>query len=224
MLRPAGGGHDSTRGLAIWFRSSLAQLDGDVAATRAAANDLQALAGDSDLAVWQQIAGLVRALADLTEGDPTALETGLRSLADSEDNPSVVIARAYLLGQLALAWGRRGQPVQGLALVDMALERIATNQARVSEADLRRIRGVLLATARDPVAADQALLDALAVARSQGARTFELRAATERVCLHQQGDPGLLAAARRELAAICDGFPADADALDLRSARALLGR
>lgn len=224
MQLAAAGGHDSTRGLAIWFRSSLAQLDGDVAATRAAANDLQALAGDSDLAVWQQIAGLVRALADLTEGDPTALETGLRSLADSEDNPSVVIARAYLLGQLALAWCRRGQPVQGLALVDMALERIATNQARVSEADLRRIRGVLLATARDPVAADQALLDALAVARSQGARTFELRAATERVCLHQQGDPGLLAAARRELAAICDGFPADADALDLRSARALLGR
>jgi len=215
-------GHESTRGLAIWFRSSLAQLDGDVAATRAAANDLQALAAESDLPVWLQIAGIVRALAELTEGDPTALETGLRSLADSEDSPSVLIARAYLLGQLALAWGRRDQPVQGLTLVDMALERIATNGARVSEADLLRIRGVLLATARDLAAADQALLEALAVARSQGARTFQLRAATERVLLHQQGDSGQLAAARRELAVICNEFPAAADALDLRTARALL--
>lgn len=220
----AAGGHESTRGLAIWFRSSLAQLDGDVSATRAAANDLQALAAESDLPVWLQIAALVRALADLTEGDPTALESGLRSLADSEDNPSVVIARAYLLGQLALAYGRRGQPVQGLALVDLALGRIATNQARVSEADLRRIRGVLLAAARDPAAGDEALLEAITVARSQGARTFELRAATERVYLHQEGDPRQLAAARQELATVCAGFPADVDALDLRTARALLGR
>lgn len=213
------GGHEGTRGLVLWFCSSLAQLDGDIAGTRAAADALTALAAESDLPAWLQIAAIVRALADLTEGDSAALEQGLAALTQGDHGPSVVIARAYLLGQLALVYGKRGEPQQGLALVDLALARIAENQARVSEADLRRIRGLLLAMAGDLVGADRALLEAIEVAQGQGARTFELRAATERVRLLEGAHSRKLAAARAGLAKLCSSFPEDADAADLRAAR-----
>jgi DNA-binding winged helix-turn-helix (wHTH) protein/tetratricopeptide (TPR) repeat protein len=218
----AAGSHESTRGLVIWFRSSLAQLDGDIAATRAAADELQALAAESDLPAWLQIAALVRALADLTEGDPTGLEHGLASLAQSEGNPSVLIARAYLLGQLALAYGRRGEADKGLALVDVALGRIAANGARVSESDLRRIRGELLAGAGKVQEADDAFAEAIDIARLQGARAFELRAATARVHLLSRRRSRRLTAARAELARVCATFSESIEVHDLRAAREVL--
>lgn len=216
------GGHESTRGLVFWFRSSLAQLDNDVAATRSAASQLQALASESDMPVWLQIAGLVGALADLMEGDPSALELGLASLMQTEGNPSILIARAYLLGQLALAYGRRGEAAPGLALVDMALARIAENGARVSEADLRRIRGELLDTSGQSAEADREFVSAIEVARRQGARTLEIRAATARVAFLTRQRSRKLASARSHLARLAATFAADSQAHDVRVARALL--
>jgi len=222
------GRHESTRGLVLWFRSSLAQLDSDVAATRAAADQLQALAKESGMPVWLQIATIVRALADLTEGDATALEHGLESLSQVEGSPTVVIARAYLLGQLALAYGRRDEAAHGLALVDMALARIAMNAARVSEADLLRIRGELLEACGDLAQADDTFRTAIAVARQQGADTFELRAATARLRLHTRkpstarGRARSLQAARSELSDVYERFAGGLDAHDVRSAGDLL--
>lgn len=215
-------GHESTRGLAIWFRSSLAQLDGDTATTRAAADDLQRLASESDLPAWLQIAAIVRALADLTEGDPAGLERGLESLAATEGNPTILIARAYLLGQLALAYGRQGESERGLALVDMALARIAKNGARVSESDLRRIRGELLAGAGAFHEADASFEEAIEVARHQGSRAFELRASAARVVVLAQQRSKRLAAARAELASICATFDEGVEVHDVRAARAVL--
>lgn len=216
------GGHESTRGLVLWFRSSLAQLDNNVAATRSAASELQALASESDMPVWLQIAALVRALADLMEGDPTALEHALESLMQTEGNPTILIARAYLLGQLALAYGRRGDAAPGLALVDMALARIAENGARVSEADLRRIRGELLEASGRPADADREFVGAIEVARRQGARTMEVRAATARVQLLARQQSPQMASARTHLARLAATFAPDSLAHDVRVARAWL--
>ncbi len=222
------GRHESTRGLVLWFRSSLAQLDHDLAGTRAAADALEALAVETSIPAWLQIATIVRALARLTEGDPTALEHGLASLAGGDGDPTILIARAYLLGQLARAYGPRGEAAQGLALVDTALSHIRGNSARVSEADLLRIRGELLEAAGDPVAADHAYVEAMRVAHDQGARLFELRAATARVRLHrrQRNRTRREAAGPRErdLHAICQSLGDDADCHDVRIARALLDR
>jgi len=218
------GRDENSRGLVLWFRSSLAQLDHDVPATRRAADQLHALGEESGMAAWQQIATIVVALADLMDGDPSGLEQGLASLAAAEGNPTVVIARAYLLGQLAMAYGERDAPAQGLALVDMALARIAENHARVSEADLLRIRGELLERQGEVEAADAAYRQAIEVARGQAARSFELRAASARLAMRQKQKSArrLVTAARTELAQIYATFGDGVATHDLRQARKLL--
>jgi len=230
VLKEAGwiardGGHESSRGLVSWFRSSLAQLDGDAVRTRAAADELTVLAERTVMPVWSQIATVVRALAALAEGDSDALEVGLASMAAVEGSPTMVIARAYLLGQLAVAYGQRGEVAHGLALVDMALARIAENSARVSEADLVRIRGELLESMGEHEEAARAYDRAAEIARTQGARLFELRAAIARLRL-QQGvrppAPPTLESAHAELRQLTIALSAGGDSHDLRIARQLL--
>lgn len=213
-------GHESTRGLTLWFRSSLAQLDGDGKGTRDAATDLKTLAMESGLPAWHQIAALTQALAELSDGEPAALEDALTSMAAGDGNPTVAIARAYLLGQLAMAYSRRGKAAEGLALVDFALARVAENGARVSEADLLRIRGELLEAMGDDSGAETAYRAAIAVGQHQEARAFVLRAATARVRLLRRLSDRRVATACRELRRICDSFTDDAH--DVRIARATL--
>lgn len=220
------GGHSGTRGLALWFRSSLAQLDDDFATTRRCADRLHALADEADMPIWRQIAAVVRALASLMEGDPSALEVGLQSMGETEGGSSVMIARAYLLGQLALAYGRRGEAAHGIALVDMALARIAMNAARVSEADLLRIRGELLEADGHGEQAEETYRRAIDVARAQGARAFELRAATARLRLLQARAKVATAeikSARRALQELLATVAAHGESRDVQTARSLLG-
>lgn len=213
-------GHESTRGLALWFRSSLAQLDGDAKATRRAAADLKGLATESGLPAWLQIAALTRALGELSDGAPSALESALASMAASDGNPTVAIARAYLLGQLAMAYARQGKAGEGLALVEFALARVGDNGARVSEADLLRIRGELREAMGDDLGAEVAYRAAIAVAQQQEARAFELRAATARVRLLRRLGDHRLATARQDLRRVCDELTDDAR--DIRIARETL--
>lgn len=225
----ADGRHESTRGLQLWFRSSLAQLDSDVRTTRAAADQLESLANETSLPAWLQIATIVRALARLTEGDPTALEHGLQTLAADEGSPTILIARAYLLGQLARAYGPRGDAAHGLALVDLALSHIRSNSARVSEADLLRVRGELLEASGEQAQANQAYVEAIDVARRQGARIFQLRAATSRLRLWAGSPPGSVRTRRlREASsavrAVCASFDDAETCHDLRVAHALLAK
>ena len=125
----------------------------------------------------------------------------------------------YWLG--AIAAGRRaaGRFDEARATLDEAIAQMTRHGERVHEAELCRLRGELIAE-RDGAAAEGALADlerALAVARAQGARLFELRAA---ISLHR-----LLAALGREHASpLPETLEAvREDSLEANAAKALLG-
>ncbi len=85
------------------------------------------------------------------------------------------------LGSIALAEAeaRAGDPGRASALLDDALATDGRAGCRAFEAELHRVRGDILLR-RDPpdaAAAEDAFLAAIAVAKEQGARSFELRAA-----------------------------------------------
>ncbi len=85
------------------------------------------------------------------------------------------------LGSIALAEAeaRAGDPGRAGALLDEALATDGRAGCRAFEAELHRARGDILLR-RDPAdaaAAEDAFLAAIAVAKQQGARSFELRAA-----------------------------------------------
>jgi predicted ATPase len=125
----------------------------------------------------------------------------------------------YWLG--AIAAGRRaaGRFDEARATLDEAIAQMERHGERVHEAELYRLRGELMAEGGD-AGPDGALADferALAVARAQGARLFELRAA---ISLHR-----LLAAQGRAdaspLAETLEAFREDS--LEAHTAKALLG-
>jgi predicted ATPase len=90
------------------------------------------------------------------------------------------------------------------------------------EAELLRLRGELLlsSTTPDPTSAERCLVEALEVARGQGARVWELRAATSlaRLWRHQ----GRGQEAHDLLAPVYGWFTEGMGRPDLRQARALL--
>jgi predicted ATPase len=109
---------------------------------------------------------------------------------------------------------------EGLALVDDALARVERIGVRWFECELNRIRGALLAEEGDVATAEAQFIKAIGIARSQGARHWELRAATSLARLW--GDQGRHAEARDLLAPVYGWFSQGSDILDLRKAKALL--
>ena len=121
---------------------------------------------------------------------------------------------------VAQAYGQAGQPSAGLELLAEALDRVERTGGRWLEAELHRLQGELLTDLSDGDAAMACFRRAIAIARVQGARMWELRAATSlaRLWQHQGGS----VEARDLLASTYSWFTEGFDTSDLVDAKALL--
>ena len=126
----------------------------------------------------------------------------------------------FYLALLADAHLRTGAPDSGLATVDEALGIAARERAHYYDAELHRLRGELvLAGGGDPDEAAASIREALRIAREQGARSLELRAALSLVrALPRDGG----AAEARAALAVAHEALADEETPDVRAAAALL--
>ena len=109
-------------------------------------------------------------------------------------------------------------------LLTEAQEVVAKSGERWFEAELHRLRAeaLLAASPRDTAEAEASLHKSLEVAREQGAKLWELRAATSFARLrHDQGRCG---EARDVLAPIYGWFTEGFETFDYRDAKALLTR
>ena len=109
--------------------------------------------------------------------------------------------------ELAHAESRGGDRDRALAILDEALATTNRLGYRAFEAELYRARGEMLLS-RDSAATttgEEALLTAIAVARRQGTRSFELRAAFSLAKLYRL--TGRPAEAHAVLAPALKGFP-----------------
>jgi predicted ATPase len=79
---------------------------------------------------------------------------------------------------LADLYGKAGQPKKGLKPLADAAELVQKTQERWAEAELHRLRGILLLSMNQHAAAEDSFKEALAVARRQSAKFWELRAAS----------------------------------------------
>jgi predicted ATPase len=130
--------------------------------------------------------------------------------------------RPSVLGLLAEAYGRAGQAKDGLTILDEALGLVHRTGERHGEADLYRLKGELLLalSAANQPEAEVCFRQAIAIARSQGAKSWELRAVLSLSRLyHQQGKTE---EARQMLAEIYGWFTEGFDTADMQEAKALL--
>jgi adenylate cyclase len=123
---------------------------------------------------------------------------------------------------LAAAYGRNNQIDQGLVTIAEAIDHIARTEDRYGEAETHRIKGQLLLAgdSGDATAAEACFRQAIETARGQGARTLELRAATDLARLLQR--EGKSVEARDLLAPVHGWFTEGFDTADLKEAKTLL--
>ena len=132
------------------------------------------------------------------------------------------VFQPYGLALLAAASAQVGQIEEGLPLLAEALTVTNDKGERRWEAELHRLQGELLLalSAEQYAEAEACFRQALAVARQQQAKSWELRAAMSLARLWQQ--QGKRAAARHLLAEVYAWFTEGFDTADLQDAKALL--
>ena len=152
------------------------------------------------------------ALGRAKEGIPLLLE-GLAAYRET----GARLALPFLLTTLAETYARAGLAEEGLSRLDEAAGVVDITQERWAEAEMLRMRGSILLDMNQPLAAEKCYQQALTVARRQGARSWELRAATNlaRVWRRQ----GKHAAARDLLSPCYKWFSEGLDTPVLRDAR-----
>jgi predicted ATPase len=135
---------------------------------------------------------------------------------------SVLLADGQFKILLAEVEARSGDVDCALSIVDEALAISERIEHRYFDAELHRARGEMLLKRdrTDPGAAKQALLKAIAIAREQGTRSFELRAALALSKLYQS--TGRPAEAFAVLAPAVEGFSPTPEMPEIAEAEALL--
>jgi len=169
----------------------------------------------------------LQALADHGTPSGTRIKEGIaqmeQALTLARDSGSPLGMSSHLIN-LAGVYGQIGQIQEGLQLLDEAQTLVNRNGSHYFEPELYRVKGELLRQVSPDLAqveaAESCFWQAIAIARKQQARHFELRA-TVSLCrfMVQQGQDG---AAHELLAAIYGWFSEGFDLPDLQEAQELL--
>ncbi|MGH7832686.1 MAG: hypothetical protein ACREQK_03505, partial [Candidatus Binatia bacterium] len=130
--------------------------------------------------------------------------------------------RPHYVALLAEACRKEGQTEEGVAMVIEELVRVHETGERYYEAELHRVKGELLLwqAGADEDQAETCFQTALEVARSQSAKSLELRAAMSLCRLWQRQDRKV--EARKILAEVYGWFTEGFDTADLKAAKTLL--
>jgi len=214
-------GHAHTLAHALYFAAMAAAFARDVASVHARSNNCVAVASEHGFALWAALGRLLQGWADAQKGEATAGIARIRDgLAATEATTTNI--NPLFLTLLAEALALAGKIEEGLATLDDALATAAVSGQRGWDAEIHRLRGALIGRLpySDPSKAEDSFRTALAIAREQGTRGYELRAATSLARLRR--DQGHCTEARDLLAPVYGWFTEGFDAPDLKEAKALL--
>jgi len=214
--------HAHTLAQAFYFAGMAAVFARDVATACAHGNDCVALASEHGFAHWAALGRVLQGWADAQRGEATTGIARIRDgLAAKEATGSCVFTPLYLT-LLAEALACAGKIEEGLATLDDALATAAVSGERGWNAEIHRLRGELVGRLPypDPAKAEDSFRTALAIAREQGTRGYELRAATSLARLWRER--GRWDEARELLAPLYGSFTEGFDTPDLKDAKALL--
>ena len=215
-------GHAVTLMIVLWLVSSTHTLCGNYMAASTEADELVALADEKAALSW-------RGLGRLNQGSVLVL-TGRASDAVEVITSGIVVHRSMgsttwlplHLSHLANAYSELGQFDNAWGCIGEAKTSIETTNERWCEAEVYRITGevALKLPGADADRGATYFKSALAVARQQQAKSWELRAAMSLARLWR--DQGRREEARELLAPVYGWFTEGFDTRDLKEAKALL--
>jgi class 3 adenylate cyclase/predicted negative regulator of RcsB-dependent stress response/DNA polymerase III delta prime subunit len=160
---------------------------------------------------------LLRGAALMAQG---AFEEAVACLREGLARRTAARLRCYGMARLADALTRQGEHGAALAAATDGLSTVESTGHRQWEAELHRLKGIALSGLNRLVDGQNALEEAMRIARRQQAKSYELRAATS--LARQWGEQGRRAEASGLLAPIYGWFTEGFNTADLKVAKALL--
>jgi predicted ATPase len=205
---------------ALNLAAELHRYLGDERTARESTEALASLASERGFLLWSAQAVFLRGEALLAEGQAEEGILELRRGAASVEMTGAVAGIWKL--SLAEAYAQLGRSEEGLAAIAETLELMQRTGLRVFEAELYRVKGelILLQAPGAVSTAESAFRQAVASARRQGAKSWELRATMSLARLLEA--QGKRDDARSMLSEIYGWFTEGFDTPDLKNAKALL--
>lgn len=210
-------GHPVSLCLGLWTGCQVALWVGDVAALERSVASLLSHTERYALENYQAYGLGFTAELSVLRGD---IDGGLRQMRAALD--MLLRHRHYVrywafLASFARMQAAAGNVTDGIAIIDEALERTQRNDHTTYMPESLRIRAELSALQGDVAAADEYLVRSLALARRQGAMSWELRAAMSQARLHARDKP-----ARELVGSLYRRFTEGFETADVRIAKELL--
>ena len=216
--------HPFSLARASGFAATLHQLRREGPAAQVQAEEVIALATAQGFPHWLGHGTIFRGWALTAQGYSQEGIVQLREGITAYHATGAEVARPYFLGLLAEAYGQGGQGKEGLTVLATALAIVNTTGERFNAAELHRLQGELLLQqaggSAQAAEAEACFHQALAIARHQQAKSWELRAALSLARLWQR--QGKCTAAYELLAPVYGWFTEGFDTADLQEAKALL--
>jgi predicted ATPase/class 3 adenylate cyclase len=217
-------GHAHTTSHALYLSCWFHQVRGDVGTVRERASAAMSLAAEHGFPLWASSATVLHGWVLAAEGEVAAGVARMRQGLAAHGPVGMQLQRPYFLGLLADVLTRAGDCAEALDLLAQALAIVERSEERCMEAELHRLNGEVL-LALSPVRwaeAEACYHRALAAARGQAARLWELRAAVGLARLWR--GQGRLGEGHDLLAPVYGWFTEGFDTPDLKDAKALLDK
>jgi predicted ATPase len=195
---------------------------GNYAAAHTDVDELIALADERGALYWKACGTAARGWLFTETGKASdavrAITSGMTSLRAT----GAILYEPWHQWHLAMAYAELGQPDDARRCIDDAIDKVERSKERWAEAEVHRIAGeiALKWLVPDPEKAEAYFDRALAVARRQQSKSWELRAAMTMARLWR--DQGKREEARELLAPVYGWFTEGFDTRDLKEAKASL--
>jgi len=207
--------------MALWLAAQVHVWRGDLDDAARLVDEGRTLAVEHAFGLWNAVLRGAAGEIHLARGDAALAGVELSGALEDLRRLGVLAHVPAILAGIADVSLRVGRLSEALAAVDDGLELVGTTLSRLHAAELWRIRGEALAARGDPSdVVAESFGRALEIAGSQGARAFELRAAT--VLARRLAARGRTADARAMLVPRYEAFSEGLDTADLRAAHVLL--
>ena len=208
---------------AAYYSAHIHLLRGEPEQTLRQAQIAVVLAEEHGLELWATVARLHQAWARVAVGQVEEGIEGLRRELAVYETTTARVWRPLFLALLAEALAKARRPEDALTTVEEGLAIARATGELYLEAELHRVKGelLLIRSAKDALrTAEASFRAALTIAQRQGARSWELRAATSLGRLLQT--QGKRKEGRALVAPLCEWFTEGRATADFKEAAALL--
>jgi len=213
-----GGAH--TINFSLCYLAAVLYIQGEFAEADKRATQSMHSAREQGFATWIGISQTIRGGAQVANGDGAAGLDELMRGTTAHAGLEAVAYQPFSMGLLATGLIAAGRLDEAFDALTRGLTVSETTGERFYTSELWRLKGTVQAARRDVAEAERCFREAIAIARRQQARLFELRS-TVSLCGVLEGTDRAVAV-REILRPVLDGFSEGATARDVLAARQVI--